>query len=113
MAFFISFSPLRMDTVLIASCAGDILTLDGVAYDFGPLAEGARLPRAAVACDWLASDVERIGGVIHLTLLLPHGPIPWPAPPEAQVVTHPAPLMVSEDGPIPLPSHTPAEEAAQ
>ncbi len=112
MAFRLSLSPVRLETALALSCAGDTLTINGVAYDFGPLAEGARLPRAAVACDWLASDVERIGGVIHLTLVLPHGPIPWPAPPEAQVVTHPEPIMVSEDGPIPLPSYTPAEEAA-
>ncbi|WP_054303195.1 hypothetical protein [Gemmobacter sp. LW-1] len=63
-------------------------------------------------CDWLASEVTRIDGVIHLTLLLPHGPIPWPAPPESRVVTHPEPILVTADGPILLPGYNP-EEAAQ
>ena len=108
----ISWSPIRMDTALTLTRQGDTLILNGVAYDFGPLPEGATLPREAVACDWLASDVTRIDGVIHLTLLLPHGPIPLNAPPEARVVTHPDPITVTADGPIPLPSYTHAEEAA-
>ncbi len=105
-------SPIRSDVPLALIRQGDTLILNGVAYDFGPLQEGAVLPREAVSCDWLASEVTRIDGVIHLTLLLPHGPIPWPAPPEARVVTHPEPVLVTTDGPILLPSYSP-EEAAQ
>ncbi|WP_054302689.1 hypothetical protein [Gemmobacter sp. LW-1] len=109
----ISFSPFRADSALTLSRQGDVLTIDGADLDFGPLPEGAVLPREAVNCDWLASEVTRIGGVIHLTLLLPHGPIPWPAPPESRVVTHPEPILVTTDGPILLPDYTPAGEAAE
>jgi hypothetical protein len=104
--------PTRSDLTLTLHRAGDVLTIDGADLDFGPLPEGAVLPREAVSCDWLASEVTRIDGVIHLTLLLPHGPIPWPAPPESRVVTHPEPILVTTDGPILLPSYNP-EEAAE
>lgn len=107
----ITLSPVRMDAILTASASGDALTLNDVVFDFSPLPNGATLPREAVACDWLASDVTRIDGVIHLTLLLPHGPIPQDAPPEAQAVTHPEPITVTTDGPIPLPSYSPEEPA--
>lgn len=105
----ITLSPIRSDAALTLIRQGDVLTIDGADLDFGPLPEGAVLPREAVNCDWLASDVTRIDGVIHLTLLLPHGPIPWPAPPESRVVTHPEPILVTADGPILLPSYNPGE----
>ena len=69
----ISFTPARMDTQYEASVSGDVLTIDGEALDFGPLPEGATLPKDDVDCLWLASDVERIDGEICLTLMLPHG----------------------------------------
>ena len=69
----ISFSPMRRYGTLTLSKSGDVLTINGEAFDFSGLADGATLPRDAVTCDWLASDVERIAGVIHLTLILPHG----------------------------------------
>lgn len=77
--------------------AGDVLTVNGVAYDFGPLPEGGRLPREAVDCPWLASDVTREGGTIRLTLILPYRA---GAPEE---VRFPAPLVLTTDGPITLP----------
>lgn len=70
----IRFSPMRHDGALTLSRAGDVLTINGEAFDFSGIPDGAALPRDAVTCDWLASDVERIAGVIHLTLTLPHGP---------------------------------------
>ena len=108
--FHITLIPQRRDETLTLGRSGDILTIDDTPYDFGPLPEGATLPAAAVGCPWLASDVTRTGGTIHLTLILPHGPIPFPPPPEALAVTHPAPIIVSTDGPVTLPDYTPAEE---
>ena len=102
----ITLTPVRLDTPLTLHRSGDVLTINGTAYDFGPLPEGAILPRAAVDCDWLASDVERIGGEIHLTLILPHGA----HAPEA--TRHPAPLTLTGDGPVALPAHD-TEEPAQ
>ncbi|SEO23827.1 hypothetical protein SAMN04488103_11618 [Gemmobacter aquatilis] len=102
---YITLSPIRMDTTLSLHRAGDVLTINGTDYDFTPLAEGAVLPRAAVACPWLASDVTREGGVIRLTLILPHGAEAGPAR------LHPAPLDLTGDGPVLLPADGPEETA--
>jgi hypothetical protein len=93
----ISFSPMRCDDELTVIKSGDALTINGVTYDFSPLPDGGTLPREAVDCEWLASDVERIDGEIHLTLILPHGPTPPPG------VAFPEPITVTDDGPITLP----------
>ena len=58
----ISFSPMRRDDRPELSVAGDVLTVNGEDFDFSGVPDGATLPRGAVACDWLASDVERTGG---------------------------------------------------
>lgn len=63
----------RADT-LTAAVSGDTITLNGQALDFSPLPDGATLPRAAIACEWIVGDVQRIDGVLHIPLLLPHGP---------------------------------------
>ena len=99
----INLSPQARFDRLTVSKFGDVLTINGTDYDFGPLPDGGTLPRDAVECEWLVSDVERIGGEIHLTLLLPHGP----DAPEA--TRSPAPITVTEDGPVALPAY----EAAQ
>lgn len=85
----ICFSPIRSDQALRLVRAGDRLTINEVAYDFSGIPDGGTLPREAVDCDWLVSDVTRMGGVLYLTLLLPHGaqapaarlfPVPITAP---------------------------------
>ncbi len=63
------------------------------------------VPRTAVACDWLSGDVTRVGGVLNLTLILPHGAN---AP---HATRFPAPVTVTTDGPVPLPPYD-AEDAA-
>ncbi len=70
----ITFSPIRSDQTLSLSRRGDTLIVNGEEFDFSGVPDGAVLPNMAVACDWLVSDVERIGGVLHLSLMLPHGP---------------------------------------
>ena len=93
-------SPMRHDMPLSLERAGDVLTINGEAYDFTALPEGATLPRDAVACDVLTSDVERIDGALNLTLRLPHGPN---APQETRF---PAPIIDPPDGPVALPIHS-------
>lgn len=93
----IRLTPMRSDARLTLHRAGDVLTVNDVVLDFSAIPEGAVLPRAAVACDALASDVCREGGRLHLTLILPHGA---DAP---QACLHPAPLLLLADGPVPLP----------
>jgi hypothetical protein len=93
----ITLSPQRRDDNLQVIKSGDTLTINGTAYDFSVVPDGATLPRDAVDCPWLASDVERIDDVLHLTLLLPHGPN---APEETRF---PSPLVNPADGVLELP----------
>ncbi|WDA11676.1 hypothetical protein [Paracoccus marcusii] len=102
----IMFTPQLRADALSLSLDGDVLTVNGTAYDFGPLAEGGTLPREAVGCPLLASDVTRVGGHIMLALILPHGS---DAPEAARF---PQPITVTQTGPIPLPV-TYAEEAPE
>lgn len=95
----ISFSPVRRDDALTLSKVGDVLTINGEAFDFSGLPDGATLPQSAVTCDWLASDVERIAGVVHLTLVLPIGA---DAP---QSSRFPDPITAT-DGDISVPVHS-------
>jgi len=101
----ITLSPVRHDTPLTLHRAGDVLTINGAVYDLTALPDGALLPRAAVDCPWLVSDIERIDGTLHLTLILPHGPN---AP---QDTRFPQPITLTGDGPVALPPYdTPAED---
>ena len=94
----ITLSPVRLNETLAASRSGDVLTLNGVAFDFAPLPEGATLPAEAVDSPWIVAPVSRIDGELHLTLRLPHGPSP------RQAVAFPVPINVTGDGPIVLPT---------
>ena len=69
----IKLSPQGRATPLVAKVVGDVIILNGESYDFSPLQEGETLPADATGCDWFASSIERIDGVIHLTIVLPHG----------------------------------------
>lgn len=98
----ITLIPQRRDDGLTLRREGDILSLNGVTLDFAPLPEGALLPAEAVPGDWLAGPVERVAGVLHLSILLPYGPGQTPAP---------AVLRLEGDGPVALPgSETTPEE---
>ena len=94
----ITFSPMRQTGTLALSRHGDILTINGEAFDFSGISEGARLPREAIASDWVAGDVHRADGILTVPLILPHGP---DAPPEARF---PAALTLELDGPVTLPA---------
>lgn len=107
MNFEIALTPMRRDDSLSLSKSGDTLTINGEAFDLSGIPDGATLPREAVTCDWLASDIERIGTTIHLTLILPHGAN---APHET---LFPQPITVTADGPVALPEYeTVIEEEA-
>jgi len=95
----ITLTPMRHNTPLILERVGDTLTFNGEEFDFSPIPEGATLPRDAVECEWLASDITRMDGVLHLTLILPHGAN---APEETRF---PKPLVLTTDGPVELPAY--------
>ena len=93
----ITLSPQRRDDTLTIIKQGDTLTINGTAYDFSVIPEGATLPKDATDCEWLTSDVERIDGVLHLTLLLPHGKD------ASQAARFPQPIINPVDGTLELP----------
>ena len=99
----ITLSPVRMDSPLTASLAGEVLTLNGTPVDLAGVTEGT--PYEAHGSAWIAGPVERIAGELHLTLVLPHGP----QPPEE--TRFPVPLDVA-DGTLPLPPYEAEEEIA-
>ena len=96
----ITLSPMRHDTPLSLERADDVLIINGQMFDFTPLPDGATLPKEAVDCEWLASDVERVAGALHLTLILPHG---GTAP---QDTLFPVPIIDPPDGPVKLPAYS-------
>jgi hypothetical protein len=93
----IKLSPQRRDDTLTVTKQGDTLTINGTAYDFSVVPDGATLPKEATDCAWLASDAERIDGVLHLTLLLPHGAN------ASEAVRFPQPIINPADGVLELP----------
>lgn len=95
----LTFFPQRRDDRLEVQRAGDVLTLNGTALDFGPLPAGGVLPREAVDSPWIAGDVRRLpDGRLEVPLLLPYGP---DAPHETRF---PLPLILDGDGPVALPA---------
>ncbi|OZB38013.1 MAG: hypothetical protein B7X50_11745 [Alishewanella sp. 34-51-39] len=103
----ITLSPIRLDEPLTASLSGDVLTLNGEAFDFTQLPEGATLPTEAIDSEHFVGPVERISGELHLTLRLPHGHNP------SQSVAFPQPITIAVDGPVALPFDVPQEEVAE
>lgn len=100
----IIFHPTRSDTPMTVARAGDVLTIDGTAFDFGLVPEGATLPRAAIDCPMIAGDVTREHGVLRVPLLLPH------AADAPDTTRFPDPLVLDQDGPIVLPAFTQSPE---
>ncbi|WP_027715815.1 hypothetical protein [Desulfuromonas sp. TF] len=102
----IKLSPQRRDDALEVEKAGDLLTINGLDYDFSPLPAGASLPASAIECEWIVGDVYRsVDGVLEVTLILPHGANP--APEQA----FPSDIVNPPDGVISLPGSGGSEEA--
>lgn len=93
------FSPIRTEARLEVSVSGDVLVLNGEAFDFAPLPMGAVLPCAAVGSEWISGDIARAeDGTLTVPLLLPHGALA----PEETLFPQP---MDATDGPVPLPPY--------
>lgn len=106
----INLSPDRVDMVMpTVVYSKDTLTINGEIFDFGPLPEGAILPRSAIDSYWFASNVTRVNGEILLTLRLPYR-----LTPPSDSVAFPKPIRVTKAGAVKLPFDVPepAEEIA-
>ena len=93
----ITLIPQRRDESLTVSKADDTLTINGIAYDFSVIPDGATIPASAVDCEFITGNIERINGVLQISLILPHGPNP------SQAVAFPAPIINPPDGVLELP----------
>ena len=93
----ITLTPQRRNGSLTVSKQGGTLTVNGTAYDFSVIPDGATLPASAVDCEYVTGNIERINGVLHISLILPHGPNP------SQEVAFPAPIINPADGVLELP----------
>lgn len=69
----VKLTPQRSDSTLSASCDGDRLTINGETFDFTSLPDACELPQGAVASPCIVGPVQRVGGVIELTLAVPYG----------------------------------------
>lgn len=93
-------SPVRRDDLLSLERTGDKLILNGEAFDFGPLPEGATLPVEAIDSHWFVGPVTRKAGKLQVVLALPHGA----NAPEGTLF--PAPIIDPDNGQIALPAHS-------
>lgn len=91
-------SPQRRDDTLIIVKLGDKLTVNDIDYDFTDLQEGEILPKEAVDCYWIISDVIRTAeNGIELTFLFPNGPN------ASHAARFPDPILNPPDGIMELP----------
>ena len=93
----ITLSPQRRDDTLTITKQGDVLTINGTAYDFTDLPDGGTLPGDAVDCEYVIGSVNRVNGELELTLLLPHGAN------ASEAARFPEPIIDPADGEVELP----------
>jgi hypothetical protein len=93
----ITFTPQRRDDALVVSKSGDMLTINGAPFDFSVIPDGEILPASAVDCEFITGDIERVGGVLRLTLILPNSAN------ASEAARFPEPLINPADGVLELP----------
>lgn len=93
----ISFSPQRSDAALKVTKIGETLKINSKTFNFSVIPEGGILPAEGVDSEFVVGDVRREGGVLKLTLLLPHGANP------SEDVRFPEALIDPADGVLILP----------
>jgi hypothetical protein len=98
----IHLSPKFSGDRLAISVAGEVVTLNGEAFDFAPLEAGGTLPLDALNSPWFVRDVQRdSAGELVLTLNFPH------ATDASYDARFPQPVSVTTDGPVNLPDPEP------
>jgi hypothetical protein len=66
-------------------------------FYFTQVPNGGLLPKSAITCDWIVSDVKRSSGELELTLILPNGPE------ASEAARFPQPLINVFDGEVQFP----------
>lgn len=98
----IKFSPFRGNERLDVSVSGDSIIVNGTEFDFSQLQEGDVLPSSAIDSLWFGSDVERVDGVVCLTLRTPHG---FHAPQETLFPENFDTYLTVVSGLVPIPAY--------
>tara|TARA_R110000744_G_scaffold72142_1_gene145094 strand:- start:2 stop:292 length:291 start_codon:yes stop_codon:yes gene_type:complete len=94
----ITLTPQVRPDSLTLSKSGDILTINGDAFDFSFIEEGDVLPQDAVECPLLASDVTRTDGALVLTVIFPIKNT------SSDAAKFPASILNAPDGDIEVPA---------
>ena len=100
--------PFLTDDRLEASVSGDVITINGQAFDFSPLKDGQRLPGFAIDSEYFIGSefIERKGKTIYLTLRFP---VAWESPEEYR--NPPEPIVIdARSGPVKFPDASPVVE---
>lgn len=100
----IKLSPQRRDDQITVIKSGDTLSINGEDFDLSVIPEGAMLPANAISSEYFSGPVERIDGVLYLTLTLPHGANPQPH------IAFTADIINPPDGEIELPKNIEEEQ---
>lgn len=102
----INLSPVRSDNQIAITKEGDKLFINGEAFDFSVIPEGAILPASAISSPYFVGEVKRVSGSLEMTILLPHGAN------ASHETRFPVPIVDPADGPINLPAYeiVPVEE---
>lgn len=95
----ITLLPMRHDDTLTVGVTQSTLTLNGAVVDLTTYEAGAN--------PWIVGLPDQVAGIWQVTLILPYGPVPDATDPAAQAVLFPAPIRVTQDGPVPLPAMPP------
>ncbi len=98
-------SPTRSDEQLEASVSGDVLTLNGVEFDFSELGLGESISSADLGTSWIVEDVVReLDGEVVVILRMPHGA-------EAPEITRFPDSVTVMSGDVPLPPYEEVQPA--
>lgn len=100
----IKLSPQRGNSETVADRAGDVLTVNGVTYDFSVIPPGATLPAEAIDGNDVLGAERDDSGKLTVTLRIMHGP----DAPEA--TRFPEPIIDPPDGVIDLPPYNEVPE---
>lgn len=97
--------PQQSSAELVLSREGDSLWLNGEEFDFSPLTEGATLPWKAMPMDKFADDANRVDGQLILSVYMP-----YKDPDAHESIRFPDPVVMTEDGHVPLPTEVEDEQ---
>lgn len=61
----------REDSLALHRTGPSSISINGTGVNLSSLSDGATLPADAIDSEWIVGDVSRMGGVLHLCLILP------------------------------------------